>query len=637
MEYTYQPEEYAKQLAEYYELEKLSFSPEDGREHIIAKLEERSVKKRVIADTANTMIREYIETFEKDPEAVTAEDAEKLDSFIRAMQTGQGLNSRCPDPAIMLRAQRIRKDYYEKNGDLEETVGCINNCNHYYLQLFAMHSSTFSGTPYREEALSLKDRFTELSAYRRAQFMTVVARMTAVQMRGFDSGDFSMDRVWEACSLQEELAEADRAFPPAGDPDPRAEASGVPPYYADMLLQNCEIQAVNTFCDYCVHEKDRGRIPDIGSMRPKISHILDRLRSDVENGRNLVGIPIHMELLLAMADLHLGNITKEEFFEKCDQFRHDALALDPRLQLIILSDVDNTYLTYLYKYSGLEPEKINSLCRARLDESLPRLLQTAKLANDIHFNAIPMKYVTCASYISRFSDFAGTVLDLSVYSDKALFIHTAMVREMSRAIFDHLIDEDPGFFTGVAGRDAEYIRDHKEEMRALLDDCCMYHDLGKFWMTDITDNSMRRLTDEEFSLIKEHPLRFDDVYARTDRSDERFMCIRDCALTHHLWHDGTRGYPAVPQTKNRPFADIIAIADGMDAATDFLGRPYNSGKNVDQLTEEFRAGSGTRYGPEAVAALSDRKVRDRLDYLINEGRKEIYYRIYAFNELPDII
>ncbi|MBR0231617.1 MAG: hypothetical protein IJQ53_05270 [Clostridia bacterium] len=631
MNYTYAPEHYAEILKEYYELEKLAFAPEDSREYVLQKLEERSAKKREIANAANTMIREYIETFEKDPEAVTDEDAEKLDVFIRALQTGQGFNTQCPDPAIMLRAQRIRKAYYEKTGNIDELVGAINNCNHYYITLFALHSSVFSGSPYAPDMLALKDRFAGLSGYRRAQFMTVVARLSAVQSRGFDAEGFDMERVWNACALERELAETDKKIPAPATDDPRAKS--VPPYYADMLLQNCFVQAVNAFCDFCVHERDNGRTPDIASLRPRVAPMLDALRDDVKNGRNFMGVPIHIEMLIDMSDFHLGDITKDELYDKLKAHRETARTLDPRLQLILLSDVDFTYLTYLYKYSGLTREEIHARCRELLDESLPRLLQTAKAVNDIHFNAVPMKYITCASYTDRFEDFAETVLELSIYSDKALFIHTAMVREMSRAIFDCMVERTPEFFEGVAGKDAEYIRSHKAEMRALLDDCCMYHDLGKFWMTDITENSMRRLTDDEFTLIKEHPLRFDDVYTRVDESDERFMCIRDCARTHHLWHDGTRGYPNIPQTKNRPFADILAIADSIDAATDFLGRPYNSGKNIDQLTEEFRAGAGTRYGPEATAALSVPEVRDRLQYLITEGRKEIYYQIYAFNKL----
>ncbi|MBO4366903.1 MAG: hypothetical protein J5843_04520, partial [Clostridia bacterium] len=142
-------------------------------------------------------------------------------------------------------------------------------------------------------------------------------------------------------------------------------------------------------------------------------------------------------------------------------------------------------------------------------------------------------------------------------------------------------------------------------------------------------NSMRRLTDDEFALIRSHPGAFEDIDENWALGDERLRCIHDCSLTHHRWHDGTRGYPNVPQTKNRPFADILAIADSIDAATDFLGRPYNSGKTIDDLISEFQAEAGTHYGPEAVAALSVPEVRDKLHYWITDGRKEIYCKTYT--------
>ena len=52
-----------------------------------------------------------------------------------------------------------------------------------------------------------------------------------------------------------------------------------------------------------------------------------------------------------------------------------------------------------------------------------------------------------------------------------------------------------------------------------------------------------------------------------------------------------------------------------------------------ELIAEFQKGAGSQYGPEAAAALGVPEVRDRLHYWITEGRKEIYYRIYAFNKL----
>ena len=112
MTYTYPPEEYARQLEVYNELEKLSFSPEDSREYILSKLEERSTKKRVMADIANCCVREYIETFEKDPEAMTAEDAEKLSAFYNALHQRGVIVPENTDYAIMLRIQQSLKRYY---------------------------------------------------------------------------------------------------------------------------------------------------------------------------------------------------------------------------------------------------------------------------------------------------------------------------------------------------------------------------------------------------------------------------------------------------------------------------------------------------------------------------------------------
>ena len=88
MKYTYPPEEYMRQLRAYNALEAMRFSPEDSREYVIAKLEERSAKKRAIAGVANTMIREYVETFESAPDSLTPEDAGALmrENFLTAFR-----------------------------------------------------------------------------------------------------------------------------------------------------------------------------------------------------------------------------------------------------------------------------------------------------------------------------------------------------------------------------------------------------------------------------------------------------------------------------------------------------------------------------------------------------------------------
>ena len=64
MTYTYPVEEYKKQLLAYYEMDRLSFKPEDSREFVIEKLEERCASKREISAVINTMIAEYVERFD---------------------------------------------------------------------------------------------------------------------------------------------------------------------------------------------------------------------------------------------------------------------------------------------------------------------------------------------------------------------------------------------------------------------------------------------------------------------------------------------------------------------------------------------------------------------------------------------
>ena len=51
------------------------------------------------------------------------------------------------------------------------------------------------------------------------------------------------------------------------------------------------------------------------------------------------------------------------------------------------------------------------------------------------------------------------------------------------------------------------------------------------------------------------------------------------------------------------------------------------------LVMEFKNYAGTKYGKEVVDVLSVPEVKDKLQYFITDGRKDIYYRIYAFNKL----
>lgn len=614
MTYTYPPEEYIRQLKAYNELEKMTFSPEDSREYILAKLEERSAKKRVIADVANTMIREYIETFEKDPEALTGEDVEKLESISEQLFPDGGLvgDIGATDLGIFYRITKLLLGYWRKQGDLSRYILALNRTSLGHMVLINGHTYASQTFPYQEEGLALASRLNtgELSEKARTKLLVILGRLTITEPDHFPLEQIRF--IFDTLN--------------ANMPDP-------PTAYMTYNLVFCCSTILQLFREHFFYAKDHGIEFDAEQSYPLLREVAASLRMILEQnpGFDTVG---DLSAYLLINDFFLGDIALEELLKGIRELQLKlADNPNPAVQAQGLGPFSYHYLNMLYRYSDAPREEIVRRSLELVREVLPKLKNVTRMVNDVNFNRYIVEFLNAASLTGSFDEFAGVILESTIYADKPLYIHTEMVREMSRAIFDHMIQATPEVFDGVAGKDTAYIREHVEEMKRLLDECCLFHDIGKFYMLDIVENSMRRLTDDEFGLIKMHPGYFENIYQTVDDRDERVLCIRDCALTHHLWHDGTKGYPNVPQTKNRAFADILAIADSIDAATDFLGRPYNSGKSIDRLISEFQAEAGTHYGPEAAAALSVPEVRNRLEYLITEGRREIYYRIYAFNKL----
>ena len=616
MNHTYPPEKYGKQLREYIELDKLSFSPEDSRDYVIGRLKERSAKKRAIAEIANTMIREYIEPFEREPENLTPDDIRDLETFIESLFQWKGpYKGQATDQGIAFRIAKILCGYYRSYGDLNKYAFMLDRCIFWEIGLINLHSFEPHPSVYYEDCMELVGRLDELNEDGRHNVLTALSRLIHA---GKDGGDlifpyerFSATREAVVSNLEKPLSAHDKRL--------------LLIMYGNML---------DYFRVYCMNARDRGITVDSSPYRDILEDISGFIRELVESGQLSGSDRIRGKYYLLTTGFFLGSVTLDELLDGINDLQRETLeSPDPVFHIADLAPLTHVYLSVLYKFSPLPRDEIVRLSREKIREIMPRLLLITRKINNVVLNKYFALFLNAASLTGSFDDFAEVILETTVYADKSLFIHTAMVREMSLAIFDHMIGQTPEFFDGVAGHDAEYIINHKDEMRDLLSDCCMYHDIGKFFVLDIVENSMRRLTDDEFGLIKYHPANFENIYQMNDVQDERVQCIRDCALTHHLWHDGTKGYPNIPQTKNRPFADILAVADSIDAATDFLGRPYNSGKTIDQLIDEFREGAGSRYGPEVVEALSCQEVRDRLQYLITEGRMDINYRIYTTGKL----
>ena len=621
MNYTYPPEEYRKQLEKYYDAENnISFSPDDEKAQVIAKLRERTAKKREVQDVLNTMIREYIETFEKDLDSMTAEDAALLESLHYDLLSQAGVyKGELADFGICLRIAELLCRFYKASDDLSRYAMAVCYCTYWSTSMIDKHSFEKQDSPLYEDCKALLQHLDEFDDNLRLQTVLAVARMTAVSDETFAKG-FPCERYQTIFDALE-----GNFKPPYGDTE-------------EMIILITYCNMLDMIREYFEFAANHGLRADIDPIRPLVDEMYVFVSEHVARDRLFGADRAIIRFHLLAIDYFFGRVSLETMLEKLSGIQKEAEASeDPLCQLSALASLNHYYLLYLYKFSSLPRAEIERLSRDRIAEALPKLLQVKNTINNSVGNYYIAMFLNAASLTSSFDDFKDIILGITVYADKALFIHTAMVSRISLAIFDYMIGHDPSAFNGVAGHDTEYIRTHRKEMRELLYDCCMYHDIGKFFLIDIVENSMRRLTDEEFALIKSHPGNFDNTYHNEEEKDERVLCIRDAALAHHLWHDGTRGYPNVAHTKNRPFLDIISIADSIDAATDDIGRPYHSKKTLDDLIAEVQQDAGTRYGAEAAAVLSVPEVRSRLAYLIREEREEINYQIYATGKLKEDI
>jgi putative nucleotidyltransferase with HDIG domain len=125
----------------------------------------------------------------------------------------------------------------------------------------------------------------------------------------------------------------------------------------------------------------------------------------------------------------------------------------------------------------------------------------------------------------------------------------------------------------------------------------MLHDLGKLSIMDTILRKPERLTAEEFTIIKSHP-----VVGAKILEPLRFLVRETCAVRHHheRW-DGT-GYPDGLGAEDIPLvARVVTVADVFDAITS--NRPYRTALALDEARAEITRGIGSHFDPAVVEAF----------------------------------
>ncbi len=120
----------------------------------------------------------------------------------------------------------------------------------------------------------------------------------------------------------------------------------------------------------------------------------------------------------------------------------------------------------------------------------------------------------------------------------------------------------------------------------------LFHDIGKIGIPDAILRKEAKLTDDEYSEIKNHPA----IGAHILSSAVIFQNIIPIVKHHHEKYDGT-GYPGRLKGEEIPYlARIAAIADTFDAMTS--KRSYRDSLPMDVVIAEFERCKGTQFDPE---------------------------------------
>ncbi|MBQ9382773.1 MAG: hypothetical protein IJT87_00910 [Ruminiclostridium sp.] len=612
MRFGHEPDEYIKNLAEYKALDETKYRPSDSKPEVIRRLKETAQKKKEIAEKQDDIIREYIEPFENGAEKLDSESAEKLEAFLDKLTPGKKSIS---DVAVSLRLCRLLYSYFHEAGDRDKTIDMIflgTLCER-ELTYYSTDGDFFEFPKLCEEFCPV---FEELSEHRQVELAYAYSFRVFIRT---DEGYKKLPGLY---------AETDKMMRSFVDRAVNKKA-------IEIQFLNMTANFASFYCDMCRRNDDavrKGGLPlfdtESAVFKELFKKNIIRTEEYYESSSAVPYIALSARNLCYPALYHLGCITFDELMEKYGELRSYGKANG--LGLYADLTVSSLILCYLYYCSPYEREKNEQLSRDIVNELIPRILEMKK-AKERRYSWDVAAFLSNSSFFGDFSEFYDIALSFTVYMDKALYVHTVMVKEICRLLLSRIMEEDPGFLNGVCGKDAAYITEHKKEMLDLMDRCAMCHDIGKHFLIDVVSNSSRRLTDDEYAIIRSHPKNFEIVYDRNFSDSPVQKCIRDCALLHHRWHNGRGGYPDMPHTENRPYVDIIAIADSLDAATDLIGRPYGVGKSLDDLIGEFSDLSGTRYSGEVAGILSEPDVKAAVQDIITSLREEVNYRIYAFD------
>ena len=246
----------------------------------------------------------------------------------------------------------------------------------------------------------------------------------------------------------------------------------------------------------------------------------------------------------------------------------------------------------------------------------PILLITNETNNFASYSGKPSESLLSVKNHDELGTLAHSVYKMEDVISQNIEALTSMTAETAQALAT-AIDAKDTYTHGHSTRVAEYARTIARLAGKSEAECrdiylaALLHDVGKIGISNSIINKKGKLTDEEYSVIKTHPVIGKQILANIKQAP--FIC--QGAYYHHERYDGD-GYPAELDGKEIPdIGRIIAVADAYDAMTS--KRSYRDPLEQSVVRREIENGIGSQFDP-LYAKIMLQMIDEDINYQMRE-------------------
>ena len=214
-----------------------------------------------------------------------------------------------------------------------------------------------------------------------------------------------------------------------------------------------------------------------------------------------------------------------------------------------------------------------------------------------------MEVLTDISFVSTAADYSNLkpLIDSRIRTSNC-FLVDSDIEDTYIEVFADIIDAKHLYTGGHSRRVGEYSQYIAWELnldpaaRKDIYKAALLHDIGKVAVPKRILDAPRRLSDDEFKIIKQHPVHTIELL----RTVSLLSRLAEPAGLHHERHDG-KGYPLGLKDSEIPlYSKIISLADSLEAITS--DRAYQKRRSFEEAAAIIAENRGTQFDPEIAGA-----------------------------------